>query len=131
MASSPLLDQVRAVARLRQLSLRTEESYVQTIRRFILFHGKRHPAAMGATEIAEFLSHLALERHVSASTQNQAFSAILFLYQDVLRIRLAQIDEVVRARAPRRHERARAGPYNAGACARSSSRRPSGGSPGC
>ena len=97
-----LLDQVRQALRTLHRSLRTEKAYVAWIRRFILFHGKRHPAAMGATEIAEFLSHLALERAVSASTQNQAFSAILFLYQEVLRIKLAQIDEVVRARAPRR-----------------------------
>jgi hypothetical protein len=74
-----LLDRLRAAIRLRHYSLRTEEAYAQWVRRFILFHNKRHPLEMGAAEINQFLTHLAVEGHVSASTQNQAFSAILFL----------------------------------------------------
>jgi site-specific recombinase XerD len=102
MASSPLLDQVRAVARLRQLSLRTEESYVQIIRRFILFHDKRHPATMGTAEIQAYLTHLAVEQRLAGSTLNVALSAILFLYREVLRIDLPPLDTLPRSqRAPR------------------------------
>ena len=79
-----LLDRVRAVARVRHLSLRTEQAYSDWIRRFILFHHKRHPEQMGAEEIQLFLSHLAVEGQVSASTQNVALCALLFLYRDVL-----------------------------------------------
>jgi site-specific recombinase XerD len=79
-AKPSLLDRVRQHIRLRHYSIRTEEAYVQTVRRFILFHGKRHPAEMGAAEIRQYLSHLATEGRVSASTQNQALSALLFLY---------------------------------------------------
>ncbi len=75
-----LLDQVHGVIRLKHYSYRTEETYVQWIRRYILFHNKRHPNEMGNPEIAAFLTHLAIEGQVSASTQNQAPSAILFLY---------------------------------------------------
>jgi integron integrase len=92
-----LLDQVRGAIRVRHDSYRTEETYVDWIRRFILFHGKRHPAEMGAPEVARFLSHLALRAHVSASTQNQALSAILFLYRDVLGRELGLVEGVVRA----------------------------------
>jgi site-specific recombinase XerD len=90
MESQPrkLLDQVRDAIRRKHSSLRTEEAYVDWIRRFILFHGKRHPRDMGAPEIRAFLTHLAVEKHVSASTQDQAFSALLFLYREVLRIEL-------------------------------------------
>ena len=102
MASSPLLDQVRAVARLKQLSLRTEESYVQAIRRFILFHDKRHPATMGTAEIQAYLTHLAVDEQLAGSTLNVALSAILFLYREVLRIELPPLDTVPRSqRAPR------------------------------
>jgi hypothetical protein len=97
MASSPLLDQVRAVARLKQFSLRTEESYVQAIRRFILFHDKRHPATMGTPEIQAYLTHLAVEQRLAGSTLNVALSAILFLYREVLRIDLPPLDTVPRA----------------------------------
>jgi integrase len=97
MPSSPLLDQVRAVARLKQLSLRTEESYVQAIRRFILFHEKRHPATMGTAEIQAYLTHLAVEQRLAGSTLNVALSAILFLYRQVLRIDLPPLDTVPRA----------------------------------
>ncbi len=79
-----ILDQLREMLRLKHYSYRTEEAYVDWVRRFILFHNKRHPAEMGAPEIRAFLAHLAQERHVSASTQNQALSAILFLYREVL-----------------------------------------------
>lgn len=79
-----LLDQLREVLRLKHYSYRTEEAYVNWVRRFILFHHKRHPAEMGAPEIQSFLAHLAQERNVSASTQNQALSAILFLYREIL-----------------------------------------------
>lgn len=95
-----LLDQVRAVARLRHLSHRTEDVYHNFIKRFILFHNKRHPNEMGATEISEFLTYLAVEGKVSASTQNQAFFALLFLYRDVLSIALPQIEGVHRAKRP-------------------------------
>ena len=79
MPPSPLLEQVRTVARLRHFSLRTEESYVHTIKRFILFHNKRHPQTMGVDEIRAYLTYLAVERKVAASTQNVARSALLFL----------------------------------------------------
>jgi integron integrase len=97
-----LLDRLRDAVRLRHYSLRTEEAYVAWARRFILFHHKRHPLEMGAAEINAFLTHLAVEGHVSASTQNQAFSAILFLYQKVLEVDPGRIAGVVRANRPRR-----------------------------
>jgi integron integrase len=79
-----LLDQLREELRLKHYSYRTEQAYVDWVRRFILFHNKRHPAEMGAPEIRAFLAHLAQERNISASTQNQALSAVLFLYREVL-----------------------------------------------
>lgn len=79
-----LLDQLREALRLKHYSYRTEQAYVDWVRRFILFHNKRHPAEMGAPEIQAFLAHLAVEGNVSASTQNQALSAILFLYREIL-----------------------------------------------
>jgi len=96
-----LLDRVREANRLRHGSRSTEKSYVGWIRRFILFHGKRHPAEMGAPEVAQFLSSLAVEGHVAASTQNQALSALLFLYRHVLHQDLPWLDDVVRARRPK------------------------------
>jgi hypothetical protein len=78
-----LLDRVRERIRLKHYSLRTEDSYVQWIRRFILFHGKRHPSEMGAPEVEAFLTHLAVAGNVAASTQNQARSALLFHYKEV------------------------------------------------
>lgn len=95
-----LLEQVRAVARLRHLSHKTEDVYHNFIKRFILFHDKRHPREMGADEISAFLTYLAVEGKVSASTQNQAFFAILFLYRDVLKIVLPKIEGVHRAKRP-------------------------------
>jgi hypothetical protein len=74
-----LLDQVRDTLRTLHYSIRTEDAYVQWIRRFILYHGKRHPLEMGEAEVEEFLTHLAVERNVAASTQNQALCAVLFL----------------------------------------------------
>lgn len=97
-----LLDQVRHTLRLGHYSLRTEEAYVTWIRRFILFHDKRHPSEMGEREVVAFLTHLAVERHVSVSTQNQALGAVLFLYRKVLRRELADLTAVVRARRPMR-----------------------------
>jgi integron integrase len=97
-----LLDELRAQLRVRNYAYRTEQVYADWVRRFILFHGKRHPREMGAVEITAFLSHLATERGVSASTQNQAKSAILFLYQHVLGTDLPWLDEVVSAKVSRR-----------------------------
>ncbi len=93
-----LLDQVRSAIRIRHYSIRTEEAYVQWIKRFILFHNKRHPKDMGAPEINAFLSHLAVNNNVAASTQNQALSAILFLYKEVLEQEVGKLEGVVRAK---------------------------------
>jgi site-specific recombinase XerD len=89
---------VRDALRVKHYSYRTEESYVQWIRRYILFHNKRHPNQMGEAEVEAFLTHLAVEGHVAASTQNQALSALLFLYRYVLKQPLAESIEAVRAR---------------------------------
>src|SRR5690554_4462266 len=97
-----LLDQLRDKIRVRHYSIRTEKSYVSWVRRFILFHGKRHPRDMGAPEIETFLSHLAVNGRVAASTQNQALAAILFLYKEVLDIDLPWMKDVVRAKRPER-----------------------------
>jgi len=97
-----LLDRVREVLRLKHYSIRTEEAYVAWMRRYILFHNKRHPKDMGPSEIEAFLSHLAIERNVSASTQNQAFNALLFLYRNVLNISLeGETIDAVRAQKKR------------------------------
>lgn len=95
-----LLDTVRDVLRLHHYSYRTEETYVQWIRRFILFNNKRHPREMGAQEIQRFLTTLATDGKVAASTQNQALSSILFLYRKVLEIDLPWMDDIVRAKRP-------------------------------
>ncbi len=97
-----LLDQVRNTLRRRHYSIRTEEAYVGWIRRFILFHGKRHPQEMGAPEVEAFLTHLAVNRKVAASTQNQAFNALLFLYKQVLKADIGPIQGVDRAKRPTR-----------------------------
>jgi integron integrase len=97
-----LLDQVRHCLRLKHYSIRTEQAYVQTIKRFILFHRKRHPAAMGVDEIRQYLSHMATAGRVAASTQNQALAALLFLYREVLGLELPFIDGVERAKRPQR-----------------------------
>lgn len=95
-----LLDQVRAVLRAKHYSIRTEEAYLNWIKRFILFHHKRHPQEMNAPEIEQFLTHLAVEEHVAASTQNQALAALLFLYQQVLHLELVASIDAVRAKKP-------------------------------
>ena len=89
-----LRDQVREKIRLKHYSIRTEQAYVDWIKRYILFHGKRHPQEMGKQEAKQFLSHLAVDRNVAASTQNQALSAILFLYKEVLEQDIGWLDNV-------------------------------------
>jgi integron integrase len=96
------LDQVRQAIRLRHYSRRTEESYVAWIRKYVVFHGKRHPAELGASEVTAFLTGLATRERVSASTQNQALSALLFLYRHVLERELGALPPIVRARTPER-----------------------------
>jgi integron integrase len=95
-----LLDRVRLAMRAHHYSPRTEEAYVAWIKRYIFFHGKRHPAEMGAEEVTRFLSSLALDGRVAASTQNQALSALLFLYREVLQQDLPWLEGVVRAKRP-------------------------------
>ncbi|MBD9424990.1 integron integrase [Pseudomonas sp. PDM15] len=97
-----LLDQVREQIRLRHYSIRTEAVYLEWVKRYIRFHKYRHPQEMGGPEVEAFLSDLAVRRDVSASTQNQALSAILFLYKQVLQIELPWMDGVIRARRPQR-----------------------------
>ena len=97
-----LLDQVREQIRLKHYSIRTERVYCEWIRRFIRFHQYRHPSEMGAAEVEAFLSDLAVRRNVSASTQNQALAALLFLYKQVLKLDLPWLGEVVRAKKPQR-----------------------------
>ncbi|MGH7784523.1 MAG: integron integrase, partial [Candidatus Binatia bacterium] len=97
-----LLDQVRQAIRTRHYSEKTEKAYVHWIKRFIFFHNKRHPAEMAELELGQFLSSLATDGHVSASTQNQAFNALLFLYHEVLNKKIGMIDGVVRAKRPQR-----------------------------
>jgi len=97
-----LLDRLGQAIRVRHYSPRTEVTYRHWVRRFILFHGKRHPSGLAAPEIAAFLNHLAVEEHVSASTQNQALSAIVFLYRNVLEQEAPLLEDLVRARKPRR-----------------------------
>ena len=95
-----LLEQVRCVLRLKHYSIRTEAAYVQCIKRFIVFHGKRHPAEMGADEIRQYLSRLATDGRVAASTQNQALSALLFLYREVLNVELLFVEGLTCAKQP-------------------------------
>jgi integron integrase len=95
-----LLDQVRQLMRLRHYSLRTEEAYVGWMRRYILFHGKRHPSELTEQDVSKFLSSLAITGRVAASTQNQALNALLFLYKEVLHRELGLIGDVVRVRHP-------------------------------
>src|SRR5690606_2946161 len=99
---SPFLEQVRAAMRLRHYSIRTAQSYVAWIVRFIRFHGHRHPRDLGASAVSASPSHLALDLHVSASTQNQALSALLFLYKVVLERPLGTLHGVVHAKRPER-----------------------------
>jgi integrase len=95
-----LLEQVRAEIRTRHYSRRTEEAYVHWIRRFIVFHGRRHPRELAGPEISSFLTWLAVEQHVAASTQNQAMSGLLFLYREVLHQDVGAVELLPRARMP-------------------------------
>lgn len=95
------MDEVGRALRLHHYSYQTKKAYCQWIRRFILFHDKRHPRTLGSADIERYLSHLATERRVAASTQNQALSALLFLYQKVLDQDLPWPQDVVRAKRPR------------------------------
>ena len=97
---SRLLDRVREAVRTRHYSIRTEEAYLRWVREYILFCGKRHPADLGAREVSAFISHLAVGRKVSASTQT--LSALLFLYREVLALPIGWVDDVERAKKPRR-----------------------------
>lgn len=97
-----LLDQVRDKLRVKHYSIRTEQTYVDWIKRYIFFHDKRHPKDLDAADIEAFLTHLAVAGKVAASTQNQAKSALLFLYREVLEIQLPWLDNVTQARAPKR-----------------------------
>jgi len=102
MSKQRLLDQVRERIRTLHYSIRTEQSYVSWIKRFILFNRKKHPKDMGKLEVEAFLTHLAVNRKVSAGTQNQALNAILFLYKQVLNIELPWLEDVTRAKKPKR-----------------------------
>ncbi len=95
---SKLLELCRERCRVKHYSLRTEEAYLGWVRRFIFFHNKKHPAEMGGYEVESFLTHLAVKGHVSPSTQNQALSALLFLYREVLHLQLEWMENVVRAK---------------------------------
>ncbi len=103
MTQSPkLLDLVREKLRVKHYALRTEQSYVDWIKRYIYFHGKKHPKDLGAQEVEAFLTHLAVAGKVAASTQNQAKSALLFLYREVLAIQLPWLDNVIQAKVPKK-----------------------------
>ena len=104
-----LLDHAREVIRKKHYSIRTEQAYVQWIRRFILFHGKRHPKHMGEKEISQYISHLATHSRVAASTQNQALNALVFLYKHVLQKELGDFGPMERAKRPKRLLEGRSG----------------------
>jgi site-specific recombinase XerD len=95
-----LLDQVRNVIRCHHYSIRTEQSYIDWIKRYILFHGKQHPENLNEGHVGEFLTHLAVQKKVAASTQNQALCAIVFLYKKVLEMPLGQSETITRAKKP-------------------------------
>ena len=99
---SPFMRQVRDAIRVRHYSIRTEEAYLDWAKRFILFHGKRHPREMGEAEVGAFLTHLAVDRNVASSTQNQALNALVFLYKVVLERPLGNVSGIVRAKKPQR-----------------------------
>ena len=100
--SSPFLQQVRDTTRVRHYSIRTEQAYVDWIRRFILFHGKKHPKEFGEPEVGRFLTWLEVERNVSPSTQNQALNALVFLYRNVINRPFGDITNATRAKRPLR-----------------------------
>lgn len=93
-----LMDEVRGRIRTKHYSLRTEQAYTHWIKRYIYFHGKRHPVEMGAAEVEAFLSSLAVDRQVAAATQKQALAALLFLYREVLGVDLPWLDGITRAK---------------------------------
>ena len=97
-----LLEEVRLTLRRKHYSYRTEQAYVHWIKRYIYYHGKKHPMDMGAKEVTNFLNYLAAERNLAAATQNQALSAILFLYKEILTVNLPWLDGLVRAKRPAR-----------------------------
>ena len=97
-----LLDRLRGAIRRLHYSRRTEEAYIHWTKRFIYFHGKRHPSELGEAAVTAFLNHLATERNVAAATQNQALSALLFLYKEALGVELDWLDGLVRAKRPQR-----------------------------
>lgn len=101
-APQKLLDQVRETLHLKHYSRSTEKTYLSWIKRFILFHNKRHPQEMGESEIKDFLTYLAIKKNVAASTQNQAFHALLFLYRHVLHKKLQESIQAIRAKRPQR-----------------------------
>lgn len=96
------LDSLRQAISVRHYSIRTEDTYVDWARRFIVFHGRRHPRNLGATEVTALLTHLSVDRDVAPSTQNHVKSALLFLYREVLRMELHWLDEVIAAKVHRR-----------------------------
>ncbi len=100
--ASKLLDQLRHAIRVRNYSIRTEQAYVQWVRRFILFHNKRHPERMHDAEVVAYLTHLAVNRHVAGNTQNQALNALVFLYKNVLANPLGDISAAARAKRPKK-----------------------------
>jgi integron integrase len=102
MVKQKLLDQVKNLIRFKHYSIRTEEAYLNWIKRFILFHGKRHPNEMGTQEVTQFLTHLTVEGNIAASTQNQALSAILFLYREVLKKDIGWLDDIEWSKKPTR-----------------------------
>jgi integron integrase len=102
MTSSPFLNEIRAAIRLRNYSIRTEKAYVDWSKRFIRFHGNSHPAELHDAEVVEFLTHLAVNRHVSASTQNQALNALVFMYRHVVKHALGDITSTTRAKQPKK-----------------------------
>lgn len=99
---SKLVDQIRAQMRVKHYSIRTEQAYINWIRKYILYHNKRHPNEMGALEINQYLTHLANKKNVAVSTQNQALCAILFLYKEVLRIEIRDLGEIIKTKKPKR-----------------------------
>lgn len=102
MAQSPFLEEIRNILRTKHYSIQTEKTYLLWIKRFILFNQKRHPKDMGEQEVTNFLSHLAVNRHVTSSTQNLALCAIVFMYKHVFERELTLLPDTVRARAPKR-----------------------------
>lgn len=102
MSSSPFLESIRNVLRTKHYSIQTEKTYLTWIKRFILYHNKRHPADMGEQEVSQFLSYLAVQRNVTASTQNLALCSIVFMYKHIFERELTLLDDTVRAKAPKR-----------------------------